>query len=238
MHSIKETQIMQTQILVQWKNLELKFQNHCLFPAFDGQINSGQKLAIIGANGCGKSSFLKLLLGFINLSAQTEIYWQIDLKNLSYVPQNIDFDFQPPLSVSEFLNVCKTTNIWNWPQLNSKLKYETTENDPWDIKKLQNYKLQQLSRGQIQKITLVRAYLQEPQLVLLDEPLNGLDKKNRLELLTLIFSQVQSLAMVIHDADWINFGFTHVLELDTGSKPKIITISDYKVEHKQRPQHV
>jgi ABC-type Mn2+/Zn2+ transport system ATPase subunit len=222
--------------LVEWADFGVEFHGETIVTRFSGALRRGQKVAVLGPNGSGKSSLLKALLGGLELSRSSghgdrKIKWHITREQISYVPQTLDFDFHIPLTVREFLEISRIKSIWNfpWPWIRETI----TVDSPGSLNltplspELLSTPLAQLSRGQIQTVILARAYLEKPICAFLDEPLTGLDRDRRSQIIHFIFNSTETLLMVAHDSDWMSFGFTHVLHLDLETLPKIVPLAEY-----------
>ena len=126
---------------------------------------------IIGPNGAGKTTLLKIILG---LKQQTsgKVLRSPDLR-IGYVPQKFYTDPCFPLRVKDFLNLTpnKDTSILDLTGIDDCLE---------------NEQLHTLSGGELQRVLLTYALLEEPNLLILDEPLQGLDVESELKLLSII----------------------------------------------------
>ncbi len=220
------------QKLVSWNDLGVAFGGRILVQPFSGSLSRGEKIAILGANGSGKSSWIKALLGLLDpTQVRGQVNWQVGWQGLSYVPQSIEVDLQIPLTVREFLAIsqCRKTFSLPWPWIPEDLD----EKSAALLKpELLLSPVAQLSRGQMQMVMLARAYLQKPEIVFLDEPLTGLDRERRAQILKYIFASTETMMMVAHDHDWDCFGFTHVLSITRKQTAKIQTLSEYKASSK------
>src|SRR5688500_924065 len=104
--------------LVTWKNLQISYGAQKVVPAFEGSIRRGEKWAVLGCNGSGKSSWMKRLLGLLPVTTKKvdgEINWYCDRQKIGYVPQNLDFDSHFPLEIGEFLEISLSNRLFHWP---------------------------------------------------------------------------------------------------------------------------
>ncbi len=138
-------------------------------------IEENQWIGIIGANGAGKSTFLKCLAGqdqsfngdviFNNISLKDQREHFLDL--VGYMPDHMcnssDYSAHQFL---QLISLCKAKNVFDDSQLQPLLK---------SIQSFQQQKLSQCSLGQLQQINLIQCLINHPKLLLLDEPNNGLD---------------------------------------------------------------
>jgi len=141
-------------------------------------INEGEYLSILGDNGCGKSTLVKLLLNFLTPTKGTIVNSN---KNIGYVPQKSDFlNSQFPITVYEMLNCYRKV---------LKIKDKTLVTKNLELINMVNFKdslIGTLSGGQLQKIFISRALLGSPTLLILDEPSTGVDLHSQKDIYKLI----------------------------------------------------
>lgn len=126
-------------------------------------IPAGEIITLIGPNGAGKTSLLKIILGIVRPTSGT-IKTKENLK-IGYVPQKISLPTAIPLTVRRFLNLNKT---------HSFSEIDTALNAT-GIPELIERDIHPLSGGEMQRVLLTKALLQNPELLILDEPAQGLD---------------------------------------------------------------
>lgn len=150
------------------KNLNIKLRGIHVLDDIDFEVEKGEVLAIIGPNGAGKTVLLKSLLGLIDYGG--EIKWEKtngqEIK-IGYVPQRMDIEIDVPLTVEEFLNLS------NGKISKNKIK-ETLKAVQLDEKILKSG-FGEISIGQRQRILVAWAILQNPQVLLFDEPTADID---------------------------------------------------------------
>lgn len=127
---------------------------------------------IIGPNGAGKSTLLRLLLGLIPLSSGT-ITRQNGIK-LGYMPQRLSLNASLPLTVERFLLLSQSVTK------NARIQIETVLKQVNAVYTLKQ-SIHTLSGGEWQRVLLARALLQSPDLLVLDEPVQGLDLAGQAE---------------------------------------------------------
>ena len=130
----------------------------------DFQIAPQEIVTVVGPNGSGKSSLVRALLGHMAL-ADGHISRRSDLR-IGYVPQRVQIDTAIPMTVRRFLSLPRRVS----DQMAASVLGRT------GVDGLQARQLTQLSGGQFQRVLLARALLHDPNLLVLDEPTQGLDQ--------------------------------------------------------------
>jgi len=143
-------------------------------------INSGELLALIGTNGAGKSTLLKALLGEVAYSG--DISFMDGNKKLSkkpvigYVPQKLDFDYSSPISVLDIFSALLRDKPVFFSR-NKEMKKRVVEClNRVKAKELIDRQLGVLSGGELQRVLLALALEPMPDILLLDEPVSGIDQ--------------------------------------------------------------
>lgn len=159
------------------------------------RITKGKITTIIGPNGAGKTTLLKLILGLIKPSSG-QIQYGKDI-TFGYLPQKLKLNPLMPLTVERFLQLAT-------PQQNTELKEKITKTLHWvGACHLKSRSLHVLSGGEMQRILLAHALMQTPDVLVLDEPAQGVDVMGQAELYRLIASIRDDLGcaviLVSHD---------------------------------------
>ncbi len=136
-------------------------------------VHAGEIVTIIGPNGSGKTTLVRTLLGLIEPDAG-EI-WKADGLRVGYVPQAFEVDPNLPLTVDRFLR------LGGGKAAEARAVLELVGAGP-----LPDHPIQQLSGGEIRRVLLARALLRKPNLLVLDEPVQGVDIVGQAELYKLI----------------------------------------------------
>ena len=205
------------------------------------QLDSGEKIGLIGRNGAGKSSFLKILAGVQKLD-DGQIIVQNNLK-IVYVPQESFFDKEATVfdTVAEGLGEIRDllrryhrvshdlehgSDDVLLKELN-ELQLEIEAKDGWKLDAAvkqtlgelglpENEKIGNLSGGQKKRVALAQAWVQKPDVLLLDEPTNHLDIDAIIWLENLLKAFEGSLVVITHDRRFLDNIATRIVELDRG----------------------
>ncbi len=189
--------------LIKAKNITVVCHNTPILKDVSASIGPKDFITVIGPNGAGKSMLLKCLLGFYQPDEGT-ITRKKDLK-IGYVPQRFVPDATLPITVQRFLTLRKKTD----PISVEKTAIET------GIETILKKPLYVLSGGELQRVLLARSLLDNPELLVLDEPAQNLDISGQLafyKLLERVYSErALSILMVSHDLHMVMASTKHVL---------------------------
>ncbi len=142
-------------------------------------IHCGQLTALIGQNGAGKTTLLRAILGEMPYSGKIN-HRDFDNKSLSkvtigYVPQSLDFDREAPITVEDFL-ACIFTKRPVWTGISKKTQGKILSSlEKVNGQDLIKSPLGKLSGGELQRVLLAMAITPQPDLLVLDEPVSGID---------------------------------------------------------------
>lgn len=180
--------------LIQVKNLYYKVNNRSILQKINLDLYPQQIVTIIGPNGAGKSSLIKLLMGLL-LPSSGQVVLKKNLR-IGYVPQLFTRQNWMPLTALDFLKLYQV-----------EPSVVDVRNDPLmghlNLEKILNTPLNELSGGELQRLLIAQAILQQPHLLVLDEPLQGLDMSGQSKFYSLIQKLRQerglSILLVSHD---------------------------------------
>ena len=176
---------------VKFKNLSFDYGGRPVLENISCSLTTGSVHAVLGVNGAGKSTLIKLLAGFLK-PAGGSIFLDDDnlnklslnqiAKRIAYVPQQQQLS---DLTVSDYLLLGRKPHLrWLNGSTDEAIVFAILEK--LDLKHLALRPLYKLSGGELQKTAIARALVQEPEILLLDEPTSSLDLKNQVEVMEII----------------------------------------------------
>ena len=211
-------------ILVKLNNVGFSQNDKWLVKDVSLIVEKGKIVTLIGPNGSGKSTTAKIALGiYKNIEGSVEKYTD----NIGYVPQKISIDWTLPLRVSDFMTL--TDNIKD-DEINDALSLT-------GVMHLKNKNLGNLSGGEFQRVLLARAISKKPELLVLDEPVQGVDYTGEIALYKLIKKISDTLncgiLLISHDLHTVMTATDHVVCLNghvccSGSPMDVAKNNEYK----------
>ena len=211
-------------ILVRLKDVGLKRNDKWLVKGVSLVVEKGKIITLIGPNGSGKSTTAKIALG-LHKNIEGEV--QKLTNKIGYVPQKISIDWTLPLRVKDFMLLTD--------DLNDKLIDEALTLTGVDH--LKNKNLGNLSGGEFQRVLLARAISKKPELLVLDEPVQGVDFTGEIALYELIKKISENLncgiLLISHDLHTVMSATDHVVCLNghvccSGSPLDVAKNKEYK----------
>ena len=202
--------------LVSFNNLTLGYERHPAVHHLQGDILTGDLLAIVGPNGGGKSTLLKGLMQEIR-PLGGEITWPQGQPQLAYLPQRARLDLDFPLRVADFVS------LGHWPRRGAFAAIKGPDRQAVQVALQQvglagfdQRSLDSLSGGQLQRVLFARLLLEDASLILLDEPFAAVDEATTADLLALIqqwHQQGRTIIAVLHDLHQVRSHFPKCLLL-------------------------
>jgi ABC-type Mn2+/Zn2+ transport system ATPase subunit len=164
------------------ENLCVKANDQHLIENITFSIEKGSIVAIIGPNGAGKTTLVKAVLGLMPVAAgSVSLFGETVKKNsfhrrVGYVPQSLDFDRTFPLTVSELLGF-NVPPIYTFHLLRKKTEKEHVEELLGRVgaQGLSQRSIGSLSGGELQRVMIAKAIVNDPEILFLDEPASGVD---------------------------------------------------------------
>lgn len=196
----------QDDTIISCNNLTFSYENNVILKDISFEVRAGEFIGIIGPNGGGKTTLLKLILGFLAPTKGTLTLFnkppQQSIGNVGYVPQAMRFDRQFPISVFELVLSGRLSRLpWYgvYSREDRKIASETIEQ--LGLGPFQNEAFGTLSGGQAQRALIARALVSQPKLLLLDEPTANVDAQAESDIYQLLkqLHGKMSILMVTHD---------------------------------------
>lgn len=194
------------EILVDVADVSLKIHHRLILENISFKVARGEIVTIIGPNGGGKTALLKIILGLYS-PTHGVVHRKPHLR-IGYMPQAISVESLMPLNAARFLLLSPRADMTKCIKLAQEL----------EITQLLESPIQTLSGGELQRVLLARALLNDPDLLVLDEPAQGVDINGQAALYQLI-SRVRAnlgcgIVMVSHDLHLVIAGTDQVICLN------------------------
>ena len=207
---------------IQIKNLSVTYRTEPALWNIDLAFPKGKMIAIVGPNGAGKSTLIKAIMGLVPITAgKVQVFGKSYSKQrnkVAYVPQRGSVDWDFPTDALDVVEMGLYGKLGWLRRPNSHTKEKARD----CLKKvgLGDYadrQIGQLSGGQQQRVFVARALAQDPEIYLMDEPLNGVDaitEKTILTVLENIRKEGKTVVMVHHDLQTVDKYFDWVVMLN------------------------
>ena len=166
--------------LVELENVSKTYPNKKVLSNISLDIYENQVIAILGGNGTGKSTILQIIAGLERPSSGKVIYAEQTMK-ISYVPER--FPKHLRFTPSEYLNYIGKISGCSSEYLNKRIPYLLHR---FQLDTLNTHWIRDLSKGNVQKVGIIQAILKQPKLLILDEPISGLDLHAQQELMAVM----------------------------------------------------
>lgn len=199
-------------------NLTFGYDYRTVLKDISFNLKSGDFLAIVGNNGSGKSTLIKCILGINKIPTGKIFLDDVDIteyknyRNIGYVPQKFDdFNYEFPITVNEILQVSKYTDFTE----DQKLELL----DKVGILELQNENINNLSGGQLQRVFIARSLMNDPKLLILDEPTVGVDRENVegfYKTINELNKEGITVMLITHNINESKAYYTHLLSIHNG----------------------
>ncbi|MCR5031626.1 MAG: metal ABC transporter ATP-binding protein [Lachnospiraceae bacterium] len=200
------------------KKLTVGYEKRVIGQELDFQIVPGDYLCIVGENGAGKTTLMKTLLGLIKpLGGELSYGDDLQANEIGYLPQQTPVQKDFPASVREIVLSGCQGRCGIRPFYNRKEKERAKEwMEKLDILPMANACYRELSGGQQQRVLLARALCATEKVILLDEPVAGLDPKVTMEMYKLIQTlnkEGVTVIMISHDIEAACLYASHILHI-------------------------
>ena len=204
---------------IELKNVTLGYEGMAVAEGVDLVINEGDYLAIVGQNGSGKSTLMKTILGLTApLSGEIVFGEGFSRKDIGYLPQISPIQKDCPASVREIVYSGFLNRLGKRPFYTKEMKEKAEENmELLGLEDLKDACYRDLSGGQQQRVLLARALCATSKMLLVDEPVSGLDPEAQYEMYGILHHLNHNLGvtiiMISHDLVAVDKYAGHVLTM-------------------------
>ena len=189
---------------VEIEDVSVKFNKHPVLQDINLSIGINDFLAIIGPNGGGKSTLLKIILGLIKVDqGRVNVFGEHPghpSNPIGYLPQHVSFDPDFPINVFETVLSGRYHGFFKNYSDEDREKASKAL-DEVGMFKLKDRQMSQLSGGQMQRVFIARAIVREPKLLLLDEPMASIDPEMQNSFYNLLSKLRERMAIVLVSHD-------------------------------------
>lgn len=192
---------------VKAKNLSFSYGKNFALQNLSFEIVRGEFVAVLGPNGAGKTTLLKCILGILKAEGELEVLGcdprrdRRILKRISYVPQRSSLTLDLPITVEKALRMY--TKELDWEILKEL-----------EIEDKMDFLFRELSGGFQQRVLIARALMKKPELLLLDEPFNGVDLVSQEKIVEILESTNITTIMVLHNINPVLHALDRVMLLN------------------------
>jgi manganese/iron transport system ATP-binding protein len=203
------------------QHVSVRYDGRAALEEITFHLHAGERIAVVGPNGAGKSTLFKVVAGVLQPNAgEVNIFGSRPYAHvcIAYIPQRSQVDWNFPVSVADAVMMGRSAKLGllNWPH---KKDWEHVHRalEIVELSDLAERQIGQLSGGQQQRMFIARALAQEAELMLMDEPLSGLDTPSQeglLNLLDTLRSQNVTVMVATHDLDQAARHFDRIMLLN------------------------
>ncbi len=199
---------------IEIKNANFAYDRDPVLRDLNLTLMNKEKITIIGGNGVGKTTLIKVIIGELKLkSGQIKIFEEDlninSLKKIGYVPQSQKENlYNFPISVKELvtLQLYESMGMIKIPR---KIHYDKTMEllKKMNLEKYADYPLRDLSGGLRQRVVITRALMNNPEILIFDEPTSGVDENSKRQFAKTIEDLNKnfdvSIILITHELDWV-----------------------------------
>jgi zinc transport system ATP-binding protein len=192
--------------IVEIKNVSFTYNGQPVLQDVNLDIRQGDFIAMIGPNGGGKTTLLKLILGLLKPNTGTiRVLGKATRKashNIGYVPQNVNINRSFPITAMDVVLMGKLEPKRRWKQTTAQDRRDVMAAlNRMEMAPFANRKIAELSGGQRQRIFIARALVTQPEILLLDEPTASIDTKGQTDFFKLLKELNRDLTILVVSHD-------------------------------------
>jgi manganese/iron transport system ATP-binding protein len=207
--------------ILQAEHVSVRYEGRLALDDLSFHLHTGERVAVVGPNGAGKSTLFKVISGVLAPDeGLLDVYGEGPRGHIciGYVPQRTQVDWNFPVTVAEVVMMGRAgkLGILRWPGSSDRKQVRQALADV-SLAELANRQINELSGGQQQRMFIARALAQEAELLLMDEPLTGLDLKSQQAIFDILDELRQRRVTVMvatHDLDQAAEHFDRVMLLN------------------------
>ncbi len=240
--SIKTTHDLDQPIL-DIRRLSVTIAGHPVLEDLTFHLHVGERVAVLGPNGAGKSTLFKVIAGVLSPSSgQVNVYGSTSSRHncIAYIPQRTQVDWHFPVSVYDVVMMGRTARLK--PMVVPGKEHQAAvikALETVEMADLASRQISQLSGGQQQRMFIARALAQQAELMLMDEPLAGLDdpaQEGLLRLMEKLEKEKVTIMTATHDLDQAAQHFNRILLINRhlvsfGPSQQVLTAENLKVAY-------
>jgi zinc transport system ATP-binding protein len=192
--------------IIETQNLNFSYEQQPVIRDVNLRIKSGDFMAMIGPNGGGKTTLLKLMLGLLNADSGSIRIFGKTPKNVShrigYVPQDVHVNQNFPISTSDVVLMGKLKPGRGWFRHSKEDRRSVLQTlEQVGMGKYRDQRIGQLSGGQKQRVFIARALVTDPDILFLDEPTASIDTKGQNEFYALLKELNHKITIIVVSHD-------------------------------------
>ena len=200
-----------SEVAINIENVSFSYGGPLALENINLMVKKGEFLGVVGPNGGGKSTLLKLILGLLKPdTGKISVFDKTPEKGraqIGYVPQHVRFNRDFPITVEDTVmlgRLGKSTSLWGYSKKDRQLCEQAMRET--EIIDLKQRRLNTLSGGQLQRVLIARALVSDPQILILDEPTANIDLRVEEDIFGLLkkLNERATIIIVSHDVGFIS----------------------------------
>ncbi len=203
-------------VQIECRDLSLGFEGQVVVEGLNFVVHKGDYLCIVGDNGSGKTTLIKTMLG-LNKPLKGAIIFTDEKRQIGYLPQQNTMRRDFPATIEEIVMSGFVGKNGLKPFYNKQLKDEALDNmKKVNVEEFKERPFSSLSGGQQQRVLLARALCAARDILLLDEPVSGLDHnsaENMYEIIRQLNKEGTTIIMITHDLEDVIDDASHILHI-------------------------